>query len=84
MGSLLKSSELSVSAAVDGTETQEGVLGALGAVCHSMVTEEKLKSAMGEVLTGDVLIALLEWAPSADARSKIMRIASISSPKTVR
>ncbi|CAK9229150.1 unnamed protein product [Sphagnum troendelagicum] len=71
-----------ISSTVDGTETQEGVLGALGAVCHSMVTEEKLKSAMGEVLTGDVLIALLEWAPSADARSKIMRIASISSPKT--
>ncbi|CAM6022437.1 unnamed protein product [Sphagnum balticum] len=71
-----------ISSTVDGTETQEGVLGALGAVCHSMVTEEKLQSAMGEVLTGDVLIALLEWAPSADARSKIMRIASISSPKT--
>lgn len=64
-------------------EVRSGTLLALSEVCQSLVTLEECKTVVGEILNGDMLAALMGYAPDSLARSYVLQIASKLPPKDI-
>ncbi|KAL3681920.1 hypothetical protein R1sor_024876 [Riccia sorocarpa] len=64
-------------------EVRTEIFHALSEVCKSMLSEDEWSEAIGEVLNGDMLAALIACAPDSLARSYILQVASCLPPKDV-
>ncbi|KAL2619894.1 hypothetical protein R1flu_000099 [Riccia fluitans] len=64
-------------------EFRTEILHALSEVCKSMLITDEWSEAIAEVLTGDMLAALIACAPDSLARSYILQVASCLPPKDV-
>ncbi|KAG6551037.1 hypothetical protein Mapa_007270 [Marchantia paleacea] len=64
-------------------EVRTEILHALSEVCKSMLATDEWREAIGEILTGDMLAALIACAPDSLGRSYVLQTASSLPPKNV-
>ncbi|KAH7298062.1 hypothetical protein KP509_25G025200 [Ceratopteris richardii] len=64
-------------------EEKEGIFAALNELCHKLANQKELKVSLGEILTRDMLKALLMNATTSKSRTSIIEMVSVINPTDV-